>query len=193
MRLDKEWQEISEKKMIALGISKEMLLGGGTYASANVGLQTQLARYRSKRDLFEVRWMMDKFFRVMAEKNEWYKRDAREILGHYRVKRTAEESRQRLIMPKMMWHKKLMMRDDQQFLTFLNNVYAQGKGPISAITMLMSMGLDTESELRNKSRQKEFEEMIGEYIQTPAAVGPATPGAGLGAMAKLKGKLKFGK
>jgi hypothetical protein len=165
----------------------------GTYNSANVGLQTQLARYRSKRDLFEVRWMMDKFFRVMAEKNEWYKRDAREILGHYRVKRTAEESRQRLIMPKMMWHKKLMMRDDQQFLTFLNNVYAQGKDPISAITMLMSMGLDTESELRNKSRQKEFEEMIGEYIQTPAAVGPATPGGGLGAMAKLKGKLKFGK
>jgi hypothetical protein len=193
MRLDKEWQEISEKKMIALGISKEMLTGGSTYAAANVGLQTQLARYKAKRDLFEVRWMMDKFFRVMAEKNEWYKRDAREILGHYRVKRTAEESRQRLIMPKMMWHKKLMMRDDQQFLTFLNNVYAQGKGPISAITMLMSMGLDTESELRNKSRQKEFEEMIGEYIQTPAAVGPATPGGGLGAMAKLKGKLKFGK
>lgn len=194
MRLDKEWQEISEKKMIALGVSKEMLTGASTYASANVGLQMQLARYRAKRDLFEVRWMMDKFFRIMAEKNEWYKRDAREILGHYRVTRSAEEKRQRLIMPKLMWHKKLMMRDDQQFLTFLNNVYAQGKGPISAITLLMGMGLDVESELRNKSRQKEFEEMIGEYIQTPAVAGPATPPpGGLGAMAKLKDKLKFGK
>jgi len=194
MRLDKEWQEISEKKMIALGVSKEMLTGASTYASANVGLQMQLARYRAKRDLFEVRWMMDKFFRIMAEKNEWYKRDAREILGHYRVTRSAEEKRQRLIMPKMMWHKKLMMRDDQQFLTFLNNVYAQGKGPISAITLLMGMGLDVESELRNKSRQKEFEDMIGEYIQTPAVTGPATPPpGGMGAMAKLKDKLKFGK
>jgi len=193
MRLDKEWQEITEKKMIALGISKEILTGGGTYASANVGLQTQLARYKAKRDLFEVRWMMDKFFRVMAEKNEWYKRDAREILGQYRVKRTAEENRKRLIMPKMMWHKRLMLRDDQQFLTFLNNVYAQGKGPISAITLLMAMGLDTESELRNKSKQKEYEEMIGEYIQAPPAAGAAMPSSGLGAMAKLKDKLKLGK
>jgi hypothetical protein len=36
--------------------------------------------------------------------------------------------------------------------------------------------------------------MIGEYIQTPAVTGPATPPpGGMGAMAKLKDKLKFGK
>ena len=165
----------------------------GTYNSANVGLQIQLARYKAKRDLFEVRWIHDKFLRIMAEKNEWYKRDAKEIVGQYRVKRTGAELRQRLIVPKLMWHKKLMMRDDQQFLTFLNNVYAQGKGPISAITLLMSMGLELENELHNKNKQAELQQMIGSYIQTPAQAAPGGAPPGLGAMAKLKDKLKLGK
>ena len=193
MKLEKEWQEINEKKMIALGVSKEFISGSSTFASANVGLQIQLARYKAKRDLFEVRWIRDKFLRIMAEKNEWYKRDAKEIVGQYRVKRTGEELRQRLIVPKLMWHKKLMMRDDQQFLTFLNNVYAQGKGPISAITLLMSMGLDLESELHNKNKQAELQQMVGAYIQTPAQAAPGGAPPGLGPMAKLKDRFKLGK
>lgn len=187
MKLDKEFDQIAERKMIALGVSKEFMAGSSNYASANVGLQIQLARYKAKRDLFEVRWMMDKFFRIMAERNEWYKRDAKEIVGHYRVERNAEEKRRRLMMPKLMWHKKLMMRDDQQFLTFLHNVYAQGKGPVSVLTLLMHMGLDLTDELRNKSRQKEMEVMVGQYSQTPAASAP-TPAPGLGPIAKLKDK-----
>ena len=193
MRLDKEWQEISDKKMIALGVSKEFLSGSTTYAAANVGLQIQLARYKAKRDLFEIRWIQDKFFRIMAERNGWYKRDAREILGQFRVTRKGEELRKRLIMPKLMWHKKLMMRDDQQFLTFLHNVHAQGKGPVSAITLLMGMGLDAETELHNKNKQKELEEMIGSYLQAPPAQPPVGGAPGLGAIAKLKDKFKIGK
>ena len=196
MRLEKEWQEINEKKMIALGFSKELITGSSNYSSANVGLQIQQARYRAKRDLFETRWINDKFFRVMAERNGWYKRDAREIVGQFRVSRKGEELEKRLIMPKLMWHKKLMMRDDQQFLTFLNNVYAQGKGPISAITLLMAMGLDLNDELTNKNKQKQFEEMIGSYIQSPGGAAPGgAPGGAppMGALGKLKDKLKFGK
>jgi hypothetical protein len=194
MRLDKEYQEISERKLIALGVSKEFIAGTSSYASANVGLQIQLARYKAKRDLFEIRWIREKFLRILAERNEWYKRDAREILGHYRVKRTADEMRKRLIIPKLAWHKKLMLRDDQQFLTFLHNVYSQGKGPVSAMTLLMAMGLDAEGELSNKKKQKQLEEMIGAYITTPAPAPGAAAGAGggmpgMGPIAKLKQKL----
>lgn len=189
MRLDKEWQEINEKKMIALGVSKDFMSGTSTYASANVGLQTQMARYKAKRDLFDMMWIHDKFMRVMAEKNGWYKRDAREIVGNFRVKRTGEELRKRLIVPKLMWHKKLMMRDDQQFLTYLQNVYAQGKGPVSGITFLMAMGLDMETELNNKMKQKKFEEMIGAYLQTPAAAA-AGGSPGLGALARAEEDIK---
>lgn len=171
MKLDREWDEIAKKKMIALGVSQQFITGETSYATANVGLQTQLARYRAKRDLFEVRWITNKFLKVMAERNGWYKRDRREIVGHFRVARSGKELEERLIIPKLVWHKKLMMRDDQAFLTFMNNVYAQGKGPISALTLLQAMGLDLEDELSRKKFQEKLEEKIGVYIQPPA-VGP---------------------
>ena len=167
MKLDTEWQNIDKRKMTALGVNEQFISGGTSFASANVGLQIQLARYKAKRDLFETRWLQDKFFKVMAERNEWYTRDKREIVGQYRVKRTGAEQEGRLILPKIVWHKKLMMRDDQSYLNFLNNVYAAGKGPISTITLLMQMGLNLEEELTNKKKQKAIEDRIGEYIHPP--------------------------
>ena len=189
MRLEKEWTDITEKKMIALGVSKDFLTGSSTYASANVGLQTQLARYRAKRDLFEHRWMREKFFKVMAERNDFYRRDKKELVGQYRVARKGRERQERLMIPKLIWDKKLMMRDDQAFLTFMNNVYAQGKGPLSAITLLHLMGLSVEDELNNKVKQKELEKKIGAFIHPIISPG-GTPATGV--TAKIKSKLKFG-
>jgi len=173
MRLDKEWTEINERKMIGLGVSKQFVNAEVTYSSANVGLQIQLARYKAKRDVLEG-WIR-KLLRIMAKRNGWYRRDAREIVGQFRVSRKGPELEERLIMPEIVWHKKLMMRDDQNFLTFLNNVYAQGKGPISTITLLMAMGLDLSDELHKKHMQKKLEEQYGEYIHPMQTAAPPPP------------------
>ena len=163
----------------------------GTFNSANVGLQMALARYKAKRDLFEIKFLRDKFLRVMAEKNGWYQRDAREIVGQYRVTRKGEELNKRLILPQIIWDKKLVLRDDQQYLTFLNNVYSNGKGPVSVLTMLTAMGLTLEEELSNKEKQRELEEKFGVKSIAPL---PGGQGAPLGAMAsKIMDRLKFGK
>lgn len=190
MKLDPEWNEINNKKAIALGVSQQFITGDTTYASANVGLQTQLARYKAKRDMFELEWIRNKLLRVMAERNGWYKRDKKELVGQYRVSRSAAELKERLIIPKLVWQKKLMMRDDQSFLTFLNNVYANGKGPISTITMLQAIGLEIEDELTRKKLSAELEERIGAYIHPPAAGGG---GAMPSIAAKLKSWTKQGK
>jgi len=187
MRLEKEWTDISEKKMIALGVGKQFLSGEASYASANVGLQTQLARYKAKRDLFQIKWI-NKMLRIMAERNDWYRRDKKELTGQYRVTRKGKELQERLIIPKLIWHKKLMMRDDQSFLTFMNNVYSQGKGPLSAITLMQYMGMDLEEELEGKVKQKKLESKIGALIHPSTQGGP-----GGGITAKLKDKFKFGK
>ncbi|GEM_PF-5920256 len=194
MKLDREWDEIAKKKMIALGVSQQFMTGEATYASANVGLQTQLARYKAKRDLFEVRWIQNKFLRGMAKRNGWYRRDKREIVGQYRIARKGKELEERLIIPKLAWHKKLMLRDDQAFLTFMNNVYAQGKGPLSALTLLQSMGFDLEEELIKKKQQKELEERIGIYAQPPAAGSISAPMSALGSAFKgLRNKFGLSK
>jgi len=191
LKMDQEWTEINKKKCMALGVSEEFLTKGESYAAANVGLQTQLARYKAKRDLFEIKWIRDKFFRVMAEKNGWYKRDAREIVGHYRVTRKGEELNKRIILPNIIWDKKLVLRDDQQYLTFLNNVYANGKGPVSVLTLLMAMGLTLDEELSNKEKQKELEEKFGLKTITPVQGGGGAPMGNLAS--KVMDKLKFGK
>jgi len=196
-QLSKEWEEINNRKFIALGVSKELITTGGSFASANVGLQTQLARYRAKRDLFEELWIRDKFFRVMAERNGWYRRDAKEIVGQYRVSRSKDEMKKRLILPQLDWNKKLMMRDDQSYLTFLNNVFAQGRGPLSAITLLMAMGVDLEDELRRKTKQEELEKRYGMKITpTPPPGGGGIGGTGappIMASTKFIDRFKFGK
>jgi hypothetical protein len=169
--------------MIALGISQEMMLGTQSFASANVGLQTQMSRYRAKRDLFEQRWIRDKFFKVMAQRNEWYRRDKRELVNQFRVKRNDQELAERLIIPKMVWRKKLMLRDDQSFLTFINQVYQNGKGPISPITLLTHMGLDVEEELKKKQKSKLLEKMYGATLH-PLVGGAAGIGGGITAKVK---------
>jgi intein/homing endonuclease len=184
MKLDNEWTEINNKKAIALGVSQQFITGDTTYASANVGLQTQLARYKAKRDMFEIEWIRGKLLKVMAERNGWYKRDKKELVGQYRVTRSASELKERLIIPKLVWHKKLMMRDDQSFLTFLNNVYANGKGPVSTVTMLQAIGLEIEDELTRKKLSSELEERVGVYIQPPS--GGGAPGGMPGIAAKFK-------
>lgn len=179
MRLDPEWNEINNKKAIALGVSQQFITGETTYASANVGLQTQLARYKAKRDLFEINWLRNKFFRVMAERNDWYRRDKKELVGQYRVARKGIELEERLILPKIVWHKKLMMRDDQNFLTFMSNIYANGKGPLSTITMLQAMGLELDEELTRKRIQEELEDRIGAFVHPPPANALGGGGGGI--------------
>lgn len=172
MNLSNEWDEINKKKAIALGVPQSFISGESGYASANVGLQTQLARYRAIRDTFEHGHIM-RLFRILAENNEWYARDKREIVGNFRVKRTAAEKAERLLIPEIIWHKKLMMRDDQSYLAFLSNVYNQGKGPVSTITLLRAMGLDAKEELKRKKQQGKFEAQIGEKLTQSV-----TPGQG---------------
>jgi hypothetical protein len=172
MSLANEWEEINKKKMIALGVSLAFMSGDSSFSSANVGLQTQLARYRATRDLFEF-GLIKRLFRNFAEKNEYYTRDKREITNNFRVTRSAQEKAERLVMPEIMWHKKLVMREDQSYLAFLNNVNNQGKGPVSDITLLRAMGEDAEQEIKRKKKLRNMENRLGEKLRSSVAPGQA--------------------
>ena len=189
MNLSHEWTDIDKKKAIALGVSQSFITGSDNYASANVGLQTQLARYRAVRDVFEKHHLM-RLFKIMAKKHQWYRRDKREIIGNFRVKRSAEELKDRLMLPEIIWHKKLVMRDDQAYLAFLNNVFNQGKGPVSVITMLRSMGLDAREELKRKGVQKRLENMTGEKFVAPLAASGGIPTAHQGVAQAFLNRVK---
>lgn len=195
MNISKEFEEIDRRKMLALGVAAGLITGDSSFATANVGMQTQLARYKVKRDTFENK-LIKKNFRIMAKRNEWYAREKRELAFNFRIKRTASENMDRLMVPDIIWHRKLSLREDQNYLTFLNNIYNSGKGPVSAITLLRSMGLDTAEELKRKRRGKDLENRIGEKINLMSAgsAGAGSPAGGpVSIGAALKGIFKFGK
>ena len=118
----------------------------------------------------------------MAQRNEWYTRDKKELAFNFRIKRTAAENNERLATPDIIWHRKLSLREDQNYLTFLNNIYNSNKGPVSPITLLRAMGLDATEELKRKRRGKELENRIGEKLNV-MAVGTAGAAQAAGGMA----------
>ena len=196
LNVAKEFEDIDKRKMAALGIPASFITGESNFSSMNVGLQTQLARYKAKRDMFETK-LIKKNFITMAKRNEWYVRDKKELAFNFRVKRTAAENKDRLQVPDILWHRKLSLREDQNYLTFLNNVYNSGKGIVSPITMLRAMGLDATEELKRKRKGKDLENRIGEKLNMAAAAAGGTSG-GMGGpggvTAAIKGLVtKFGK
>lgn len=189
MKLNAELESMDKIKMLGLGVSQALLTGETTYSSANAGLQVLLGTYKAKRDMFESEWIYPKVFRPVSELNEFYRIDKKELAGHYRVKRTAQELSERLIVPKLDWHKKLMIRDDQQYLQWLSTLYSRAQGPISTTTLLRAAGIDPEQELRNKKEEKNLEMQHGiEFVPAPAAGGPMGPLGPIASVQKFRKK-----
>src|SRR3989304_1923542 len=129
MTINREWEIIERIKLAALGLSRSFITGELTFASATAGLQVFLRRLLALRNYFESVWLRPKFFKPIAEINEYYRRDRAEIDHRIRVKRTAQEIRedQRLIVPKIDWSHKLNPQVDKDL--------------ISAYEMLERMGI----------------------------------------------------
>ena len=180
LRMDREWERIDKIKMVALGISQNFLYGDSTFASANAALQVLLSRYQAKRDLFEQKWIK-RLLTYVGKQNGWYKVSQAELNGQYRIKRSAEEEAQRLIIPEISWRKKLTSRDDQQFLSWLSGIFKDGNGPISNSTFLSSAGFNLEAELRRKKNDTELEQKIGRSLLGQGAPVPGAPGGAPGA------------
>ncbi len=187
IKLNQEYEDIDKLKMIALGVNKAFVFGETTYSSANAGLQVLLGTYRAKRDMFEHEWIYPKIFKPVAELNEFYEISKAELSHRIRIKRHGKEKEERLMVPTLDWHKKLMIRDDQQYLQWLSTLYSRGQGPISTTTLLRSAGIDHEQELRNRKEEKKLEMQYGvEFLPQPATPGLGGP-PGLGPIAGDKG------
>jgi len=163
MTLGGEWERIDKIKMLGLGISQTFMTGESTYASAHVGFQTALARYKSIRNLMETQ-IIRPFFRRIAVKNGFIKRSKRELNGQYRVSKKLEDLTDRdLIIPELDWDKKLTIREDESYLNFLAGL--KGKFPISDSTFMSALGLSYKKELERGKRDEELKERLGLNIE----------------------------
>lgn len=190
MTIDKHWDLIERIKLIAMGISKAFLHGEVTYASAASGLTVFLQRLKNLRQFFENAWIYPKFFRPVAEMNEWVKPTAAEAASaspkgpYIKTRRSRREliEDDRYIVPTLEWDRQLDPSVESAQITAVQAL--QGMGVIFSKQYLSSLvGRDWEEEINQRAREAKIEQQILannpglQAAMIPA--GPGGPGGGL--------------
>jgi len=108
--LNNEYDYIQDQLLVGLGVNKNIILGEGPNFgnSKTMALQALVMQYKAVRDKFED-WIINKFFRPIAEKNEFYTIDP-------------DSGEKQLILPQISWYKSLDIdaqeREQEQFARF---------------------------------------------------------------------------
>lgn len=161
MSLGPEYERIDKIKMIGLGISQAFITGEATYASAHVSLQTIISRYRTLRHMLEAQFI-SKFFKIIAERNEFYKPSLKELNGQFRDSARRRDPNE-LLIPKLDWEKKLTIREEESYLNFLSGL--MGKMPISHNTFFSALGLSFKDELLSSQEDDNLQKRLGITIK----------------------------
>lgn len=177
----REWETLERIKLIGLGISKSFVTGEVTYASSVTGLQVFLQRLLSLRNHISDAWLTPKFFRPIAEINEFIKPTTAEVTHRVKVRRTAQqlEEENRYIVPRIDWNKKLDPNVDRDLVSAMESLERIGV-KISKKAKLATIGLKYEDELRASLDEEVLEAKERQRVQDqlgPAGKGPtgATP------------------
>jgi hypothetical protein len=139
--LNAEYDYIQDQLLVGLGVNKNIILGEGPNFgnSKTMALQALVMQYKAVRDKFED-WMINKFFRPIAEKNEFYTVDP-------------DTGEKQLILPQISWYKSLDIdaqeREQEQFAAF------HEQGLISTKTLFSKYpNLDYETERKQLEEER---------------------------------------
>jgi hypothetical protein len=184
MTIDKHWDLIERIKLIALGISKAFLHGEVTYASAASGLTVFLQRLKALREYFESAWLFPKFFRPVAEMNQFVKPTEAELSHKVRTRRSYREvmDDNRYIIPEVEWSRQLDPSVEQAQLTAVQALQQLGI-TFSKQYLTSLVGRDWEEELRQRAREAKVEKKIMEEnpdLQMATMPPAGGPGGGMG-------------
>jgi hypothetical protein len=157
--ISREWDYTERVKLLALGVSKNFLVGENSYAAAVAGLQVLMDRLSSLRYKFEQDWLIRKLCIPVAEINELYKRPQCEITNRVRVK-TKDELQ--LLLPMISWKKDLNPAQDQGLLNLWTNL--KQMGIISERTLANGAGINLDVERRNIQEEMKYKELHPEIV-----------------------------
>lgn len=183
-----ELDTIEKIKLGALGISKAMVSGDSNFATAKSGLQVFLRRLLSLRQYIEAVWLMPKFFKPIAEINEWVKTTNSESSNSHTIKRTAQavEQETQYILPKIKWKNQLDPEVDTELLGAYTTLEKNFGIRLARSTICSAVGIDFQTE--NKKELEEFkttkatqEQLLGLALSkehdTATQLGGKAPGA----------------
>lgn len=161
--------------------------GFATCNSTAGALTVFLQRLKELRQFFETTWLIPKFFRQMAEMNEWYRKSSRGPVEHgIRVRRSARELQDDLIVPSIEWARPLDPSVDAAQVGAYQTLQSLGV-VISDATKMSVVNRDWEKEFRQKAAEAVTKAQIVAEVtaESPQAVPfltSPTEGGGGGGM-----------
>ena len=171
-----EWDVIERIKLTALGVSQGFLHGEATYSSMKGNMQTLFMKLRGLRTFFEHLWWYPKFFKPVAEMNEFIKPSEAEVKHKLRFRRSKKELLEdnRYVIPKIRWHRALDPKVDAELLDAYEQLTSRLKLPVAAGTVYSAVGLDFEEQtaqiIEEKKKEAELRRTLGlpkEEEETP--------------------------
>lgn len=171
LQMSNEFGFIKEELLIGLMMSESLITGTESIPNPEAQIGNLRRRYLKFRSMI-TRWMERSVYAPIAELQEFYQPEPRELVGRFRSKKKEEK---RLLYPRVAWHGKDMIDEDSARQLYLE---LQSRGLISLKSMLPKFGLNYFVEMRNiKSEQQQMEK--GDFEQDDSlnmgSVGGGTP------------------
>ena len=172
-KIEQTAEFIERNKLMALGLSKSFVVGETSFASAASGLTVFLQRAKSLREYFESQWLYPKYFRPVAEMNQWVKPTEAELSHRVRTKRSKAELREskRYILPKVEWDRPLDPSVDSAMIQAVSSLSQLGVR-FSKQTLMSFVNRDHEDELQQIIRETEAEQkLLSRHPELSQALG----------------------
>lgn len=176
MSISRELDAIERLKLIGIGISKALVTGEVTYASAEKGLQVLMHRLKTFRHMVDSKWTIPKYFRQVSKMNDWRKISKSESRRGYRIaKKEHELNDGDYITPVLEYANPLSPRCDADMQKALEGLERLGI-KISKTTKASTVaGLNFERE-KVKLKEEQEQEAAEAAAKTPAtAAKPKVP------------------
>jgi hypothetical protein len=168
-KLSDEWAFLTEGKMRALGISDAFLSGDATYNNMETALSVFMETLRTLRAYMDRRVFYEKIFATLARVHGFVKKDARmggrgptRIRPTLDYKKAMKIPREDLLMPKIVWDKKLQPEGDMNFLEMLQTADEAGV-PVTLKQWASGAGLNLEEMMEELNEDSQYRKKIAEW------------------------------
>jgi hypothetical protein len=166
-KLSDEWAFLTEGKMRALGISDAFLSGDATYNNMETALSVFMESLRTLRAYMDRRVFYEKIFATIARVHGFLKPGVQDK-GRFRgsatrnFKTAIQIPREDLLMPKIVWDKKLQPEGDMNFLEMLQTADEAGV-PVTLKQWASGAGLNLEDMMEELGEDTKYRTAIAEW------------------------------
>jgi hypothetical protein len=168
-----EYNVIEGIKLNALGVSKDVISGASTFASAQAGLQILMSRMLSFRTYIEEVYIYPKIFNIIAQVRGFTLPSTADV--NHKIKTSNRE----VVRPKLIWEKSLKSKVDSELLDAYKTLVETFNVKISERSICETAGVHWEDELRKNMEENRIKTILKTEVDNRAETSFRPPAMGV--------------